>query len=237
MKYAGKIYLIPTPLGESPDQGKMVSNLNKEILLEINYYLVENIKTARRHLRTMGFNLPFDDITLMEYSKNQTEIDYAGIKRHLAEGKNIGVLSEAGCPGIADPGSEIVKFAHEENIQICPLIGPNSIILALMGSGLNGQSFCFHGYLPKDQKERNTKLKEIERQIKTNNQTQVFIETPYRNKHLIESMLAILSSEIKLCAAINLTTAHQFIKTKTIGEWRTNIPLADNQPAIFLLGK
>ena len=188
MSNYGTLYLIPITLGESPIS-QVIPEYNNSIINEIDVYVVENIKTARRFLKKAGILKPIDELTFYEIGKRSETTNYPTFIKPLLDGKNIGVLSEAGCPGVADPGAEIVALAQEKNIKVVPLVGPSSILLSLMASGFNGQSFCFNGYLPIEQKDRINKLKDLERIAFRDKQTQLFIETPYRIMSLNKGML------------------------------------------------
>lgn len=232
----GTLYLIPITLGESPIN-QVIPEYNNTIINEIDVYIVENIKTARRFLKKAGILKPIDELTFFEIDKRSNTSNYPTFIKPLAEGKNIGILSEAGCPGVADPGAEIVALAQELNYKVVPLVGPSSILLSLMASGFNGQSFCFHGYLPIEQKDRINKLKDLERLAFREKQTQLFIETPYRNMPLFKDILATLNNNTKLCIAVDITSNTEGIYTKTIEDWKkeTKIDL-NKRPCIFLIG-
>lgn len=232
----GTLYLIPITLGESPIS-QVIPEYNNTIINEIDVYIVENIKTARRFLKKAGILKPIDELTFFEIDKRSNTSNYPTFIKPLAEGKNIGILSEAGCPGVADPGAEIVALAQELNYKVVPLVGPSSILLSLMASGFNGQSFCFHGYLPIEQKDRINKLKDLERLAFREKQTQLFIETPYRNMPLFKDILATLNNNTKLCIAVDITSNTEEIYTKTIEDWKkeTKIDL-NKRPCIFLIG-
>jgi len=231
----GKLYLIPVTLGDSSIE-QVIPAFNNQLINEIDIYIVENIKTARRFLKKAGLIKAIDDLTFHELNKRTHESEYPTFLKEIDNGKNIGILSEAGCPGVADPGAEIVSLAQQKNIKVIPLVGPSSILLALMASGFNGQSFCFNGYLPKEQKERIRKLKDLERIVKNKNQTQLFIETPYRNTHVFEDMIKNCFDSTKLCIALDITTPSEQIQTKTIADWKkTKIDL-HKRPCLFLIG-
>lgn len=232
----GTLYLIPITLGESPIS-QVIPEYNNTIINEIDVYIVENIKTARRFLKKAGILKPIDELTFFEINKRSNTSNYPTYIKPLAEGKNIGVLSEAGCPGVADPGAEIVALAQEQGYKVVPLVGPSSILLSLMASGFNGQSFCFNGYLPIEQKDRIYKLKDLERLAFREKQTQLFIETPYRNMPLFKDILATLNNNTKLCIAVDITSNTEEIYTKTIEDWKkeTKIDL-NKRPCIFLIG-
>lgn len=231
----GALYLIPVTLGDTP-VNQVIPEFNSEIINEIDIYIVENIKTARRFLIKAGIIKAIDDLTFFELNKRTHETEIAQYVKPLLEGKNIGILSEAGCPGVADPGADVVAIAQQKGIAINPLIGPSSILLSLMASGFNGQSFCFNGYLPKDQKDRVRKLKELERLVKTKNQTQLFIETPYRNRNVLEDIVKNCLPNTKLCIAVDITLPSQQIITKTIEDWKKIKIDLHKRPCIFLLG-
>ena len=227
--------MIPITLGDTP-VNQVIPEFNNNIINEIDVYIVENIKTARRFLKKAGIVKPINELIFFELNKRTNEAELPTFLKAITEGKNIGVLSEAGCPGIADPGADIVALAQQKNIKVIPLVGPSSILLALMASGFNGQSFCFNGYLPKEQKDRTRKLKDLERLVKTKQQTQLFIETPYRNQHVFEDILKNCFNTTKLCIAVDITLPTEKITTKTIEDWKTiNINL-NKRPCLFLIG-
>ena len=231
----GTLYLIPVTLGET-SLNHVIPEFNNSIINEIDIYIVENIKTARRFLKKAGIIKAIDELTFFELNKRTHETEIATFIKPLLEGKNVGVLSEAGCPGVADPGADAVAIAQEKGIKVVPLIGPSSILLALMASGFNGQSFCFNGYLPKDQKDRVRKIKDLERVARTLNQTQLFIETPYRNKNVLEDLLKNCLPNTKVCIAVDITLQTEQILTKTIEDWKkTKIDL-HKRPCLFLIG-
>jgi 16S rRNA (cytidine1402-2'-O)-methyltransferase len=229
------VYLIPSTLGENNFE-KIFPPHNKEIISRIRLFAVENIKTARRMIAALGLRDIIDESEFFILN-NKTKIE--DIQSFINENtsKNIGVISEAGCPGIADPGAELVRLAHNKNYQIIPLVGPSSILMALMASGLNGQNFAFTGYLPKLQSDRIKAIKQLEQKIVKENQTQIFIETPYRTQHLLQDLLKTLRPDISLCVAKNITLSNQKITTKTIAEWQKNIPSLQKQQVIFVVGR
>jgi 16S rRNA (cytidine1402-2'-O)-methyltransferase len=235
MNKKGTLYMIPVTLGETAIN-KVIPELNNELINEIDIYIVENIKTARRFLKKTGILKPINELTFFELNKRTHTTELPTFLKPIEEGKNIGVLSEAGCPGVADPGADIVALAQQQKIKVVPLVGPSSILLALMASGFNGQSFCFNGYLPKDQKERTRKLKELEKLAKIKQQTQLFIETPFRNSHVIEDIIKNCFSTTKLCIAIDITLQTEQIYTKTVEEWKTTKINLHKRPCIFLIG-
>lgn len=232
----GNLYLIPTKLGES-DYTAVFPELNREIILSIKTFIIEDIRSTRRFLKSLKYPGNFDDVQfhiLNEHTHEEETYDYL---ENIFKGENIGLLSDAGMPCIADPGNIIVQRAHKENIKVTPLIGPSSIFLALAASGFNGQEFSFHGYLPIKEAERTKKLKELEKKIWQSKQTQIFIEAPYRNQKIFESILKICNAETMLCIACDLTLKDEYIKTKAVSEWRKYNPPIQKRPAVFLLSR
>lgn len=235
MNIKGTLYLIPTTLGESA-YDQVIPSFNNTILQEIDVFIVENIKTARRFIKKTAPDKIIDDLVFHEINK-RTNLDMLPtFLKPIDEGKNIGVISDAGCPGVADPGADVVALAHQKNIKVVPLVGPSSILLSLMASGFNGQSFCFNGYLPKEQKDRVRKLKDLERMAIAQKQTQLFIETPYRNQHVLTDLLSTCNPNTKLCVAVDITMVSEQITTKTIAEWKNTTIDLNKRPCIFLLG-
>lgn len=230
----GSLYLIPVPLAEQASAKSFTPYL-VDTINEIDEYIVENSKTARKFLKEAGLKIPQNDLIIYDYGKHNRDGDIRGFFKGLLEGKNVGLMSEAGCPGIADPGADIVAMAHQKGIKVIPLVGPSSILLALMASGFSGQSFAFHGYLPIDKAQRAHKLKELESIAERNHQTQIFIETPFRNNALLEEILKSCKSETRLCIACDLTAETEFVQTKRIREWKVNVPDLHKRPSIFLL--
>lgn len=234
MMMKGTLYLIPTTLGESPIDAVIPGHV-KTIINTIDEYIVENEKSARQYLRKMGIIKSLNDVILHVLNEHTVLDNVSSYLKSIDEGKNIGIISDAGCPAIADPGAEIVKLAHKKNIKVVPLVGPSSILLALMASGFNGQNFCFHGYVPKERNDRIRKLKELEKTVQQKNQTQIFIEAPYRNQHLLEDIVENCNSSTQFCIACDITLATEFIETRTIGEWKKKLPNINKRPTVFLL--
>jgi 16S rRNA (cytidine1402-2'-O)-methyltransferase len=200
-------------------------------------FIVENEKSARHYLKAIGIKTPLQNLTLLLLNEHTDAKEISGLLSPLLKGNDVGLLSEAGCPAVADPGSDLVRMAHENNIKVVPLIGPSSIILSLMASGLNGQSFSFAGYLPKEKNARIKSLKELERIAISKNQTQIFIEAPYRNQHLLEDVLNTCDKKTLICIACNITAKDEFIRTKTVDEWKKNVPDINKKATVFLIGK
>ena len=231
----GTIFLIPVTLGDSAIE-QVIPNFNKEIINEIDVYIVENIKTARRFLKKSGLIKEIDELTFFELNKRTHITELGEFIKPIFEGKDVGIMSEAGCPGVADPGADIVALAQHKEIKVVPLVGPSSILLALMASGFNGQNFCFNGYLPKNQKDRIHKIKELEKRVKNFQQTQLFIETPYRNTNILEDLLKNCFPTTKLCIAVDITLPTERILTKTIEEWKRIKINLNKRPCMFLIG-
>ena len=230
------LYLLPAPLGET-DFGSLFPPFNLEIINSINHYIVEELRTARRLLRKMNINKPIEELSfqlLNEHSKNINLNEY--LEPCLADNP-MGLLSEAGTPCIADPGNSVVAKAHQLGIEVIPLIGPNSIMLALMASGFNGQQFTFNGYLPVDRNQRETEIRFLESLLKKNGYTQIFIETPYRNNHILDSILTVCAPETRLCVACQIATPEQWIKSQSVSKWRKEKINLHKKPVVFLLGR
>lgn len=229
----GKLFLIPNVISEET-QAAVIPHQVKEVLPNITHFLAEDIRTARRYLSGLKIYSSIEALHFEILNKETPEGKLADLMKPISEGYNIGVISESGCPGVADPGALAVKYAHENNIKVVPLVGPSSILLALMASGLNGQQFAFRGYLPIDAKEAAQKIKELERESNTKNQTQIFIETPYRNNSVFEHLLKNLHSETRLTVTIDLTGPHEFIRTLKVSQWQKQKENWPKTPAVFL---
>ena len=233
------IYLIPTHLSNAP-LSNVLPDYNFKIIKQIKYFIVENIRTARRFLKQVDRTINIDELTFFELNEHTDKTLLISYIEPIKNNNDIGIISEAGCPAIADPGADIVSIAQEKNIKVVPLVGPSSILLSLMASGFNGQSFAFNGYLPIDKNERINTLKRFEKKIFSESQTQIFIETPYRNVQLVEDICKTLSDNIKLCIAVDITSDSEIIKTKTIRQWKSTIDsigTIHKKPTICLLYK
>ncbi len=230
----GTLYLVPVPLAENA-ASKTFTPFLVETINAIDTYIVENEKTARKFLKEAGLKLPQSELVIHDYGKHKRNASLVPFFKELMTGKDVGLMSEAGCPGIADPGADIVAEAHRRGITVVPLVGPNSILLALMASGFSGQSFTFHGYLPIDKVERAKRIKELEKTAEKHKQTQMFIETPFRNNALLDDVLKNAAPQTLLCIASNLTSETEFVKTLSIGQWRKETIDLHKKPTIFLL--
>lgn len=236
MKTLGKLYLIPTTLGESNIEDIIPVSVTRIIDL-IDIYIVENSKVARKFIKQSNPEKKQSELQLFELNKHTDVTEHQEYIKPLLEGKNMGLMSDAGCPGVADPGAVIVKLAHEKGIQVVPLVGPSSILLAMMASGMNGQSFAFNGYLPIEKGEKKLALKNLEQLSFSKNQSQLFIETPYRNNKFLEDLLQILQPNTLLCVACDITLPTEFIKTLRVADWNKVKVDLHNRPAIFILHK
>lgn len=232
----GKLYLLPVPLAET-SAARVLPAAQTDIINRIKHYVVENEKTARRWLREMGLKTPQSELDILVFDKRSNKQQLAEYFRALKAGNDVGLMSEAGCPGIADPGAELIAEAHRLGISVVPLVGPSSILLALMASGFNGQSFAFQGYLPIDKAQRAKRIKDLEGLAEKQNQTQIFIETPFRNNQVMDELLRTCSIHTQLCIACDITDENEFIQTKTIANWKLQVPELHKRPAIFLLYK
>lgn len=230
------LYLIPNLLGETPVE-QVLPAYNHEIIMGIRHFIVEDVRTARRFLKQVDRSIDIDQLTFYTLNKHTKPDEISGMLKPLEEGSPMGVISEAGCPAVADPGADVVAIAQRKGLKVVPLVGPSSIILAVMGSGFNGQSFAFNGYLPIEPDERIKTLKKLEQRAYTENQTQLFIETPYRNAKMVADILKACRPQTHLCIAAGLTTADEYIHTRTIKEWGGKLPSLEKMPCIFLIYK
>jgi len=230
-----KLFLVPNVLSEADWQNVLPAGVFS-ILTNTRYFIVENVRTARRFLKLVNKEIDIDSLTFFELNKYTQATDLPKFLIPIEQGFDVAVISEAGCPGVADPGADIVKIAHEKNITVMPVVGPSSILLALMASGLNGQNFTFHGYLPVKPHERTRAIASLEKQVKNSQQTQIFIETPYRNNQMVNDLLKTCSPSTLLCVAANITGENEFIATNTIQQWKKSVPDLHKIPAIFLIG-
>jgi 16S rRNA (cytidine1402-2'-O)-methyltransferase len=230
----GKLFLIPNVLAENTADAVITPQV-KEVIAHTKVFLVENLRTARRYISSLKLGVNLEEVHMEILDKNTAPESINRLLQPLFKGADVGIISEAGCPGIADPGALAVAHAHARGIQVVPLSGPSSMFLALMGSGFSGQSFAFHGYLPIDKKERNQALRKLEAESAKEHRAQIFMETPFRNNQLLEDALAALSPQTKLCIAKNLTAADELIQTKTIADWKKNPIDLHKIPTVFIL--
>lgn len=231
----GILYLIPNTLGKTPENNT-IPEYTMNILRNLDVLFVENIHNATRYLQWVGENRPVYEIDFYPLNKLTPERDMLSYLEPLKKGRNGGILTDAGAPGIADPGSMLVKVAHMQGIQVVPLVGPSSILLGLMASGFNGQSFAFHGYLPIDERKRDGMIQQLEGESARHDRTQLFIEAPYRNNALLKAILKTTNMETRLCVAADLTLPTEYICTKTVREWKRDpLPELNNRPALFLI--
>jgi 16S rRNA (cytidine1402-2'-O)-methyltransferase len=229
----GKIYLVPVTLGNE-DYSQVIPGPVLSLTRSLRVFAVEDVRSARRYLRLIDRNFPIDDSVFLELNEHTADEEIIHYLDHAIDGSDIGILSEAGMPGLADPGAKLVAAAHRERLKVVPLTGPSSIVLALISSGLNGQNFTFNGYLPVKPAERTARLRDLERKAREG-YAQIFMETPYRNQKMLESILQSCSSETKLCIAADITLPGECISTMTISEWRKNIPSINDHLVVFIL--
>lgn len=230
----GTLYLIPTTLGDCPSE-KVIPPHNATIVAGLDHFIVEQVRTARRFIRKLVPDKPIDPIAFYTLNKHTPAGALDEMVAPLMEGTNMGLISEAGVPGIADPGEEIVAYAHRRSVQVVPLTGPSSLLLALMASGLNGENFAFNGYLPIKSGERIKKIRALEKKSRHEGQTQIFMETPYRNDKLLNDLLSQCMDDTLLCLASNVTTAQEMIRTLTVKQWKEKTPELHKKPTIFIL--
>ncbi|NLJ42317.1 MAG: SAM-dependent methyltransferase [Bacteroidales bacterium] len=229
----GKIYLVPVTLGNE-DFNQVIPGPVLSVTRSLRVFAVEDLRSARRYLRLIDRNFPIDDSVFLELNEHTAEENIVHYLDHAMDGSDIGIMSEAGVPGLADPGAKLVAAAHRKKLKVVPLTGPSSIVLALISSGLNGQNFTFNGYLPVKPAERNARLRDLERKAREG-YAQIFMETPYRNQKMLESVLQTCSGDTKLCIAADITLPGETISTMTISEWRKNIPSIGGHLVVFIL--
>lgn len=232
----GKLYLIPTTLGDNEPLEVLPLSV-KKVIEQLDWFIVENEKTARRFIKRITPKKKQQSLRILNLDKYADPMEVLTYLDECDKGVSVGLLSEAGVPAIADPGAEIVKMAHEKMVQVVPLVGPSSIIMAMMASGFNGQNFAFNGYLPIDPSERKKKIKFLERLSFDQNQSQIFIETPYRNDKMFNDLKSALSPNTKLCIACDITLQTEYIKTMQIKDWKHQSPDLHKRPAIFVIQK
>ncbi|WMJ07814.1 SAM-dependent methyltransferase [Nitrosomonas sp. sh817] len=231
---AGTLYLIPSPISQENIAWVLPAAV-QQCVAGLSHFIVEHPKTARQFLKQIGCEQPLQALQMQILNEHTPSKDLPGLLQPLLAGHDVGLLSEAGCPAVADPGAELIRLAHKNNIAVMPLVGPSSILLALMASGLNGQCFAFHGYLPVESAARVQKIMELEKLSASLQQTQIFIEAPYRNQKLLEQLVSVCRDTTDLCIASHLTFSSEMIATRTAKEWRKNLPDINKIPTIFLL--
>ncbi len=233
----GNLYLIPTTLGETESLSRVFPDDNLNVIHQLKVFIVEKVRTARRFLKAVGHPVPIDDMQFFELNKHTPDGQVQKYLEAADRGVSIGLISEAGAPAVADPGAVIVRLAHEKHIRVVPLVGPNSILMALMASGFNGQQFAFHGYLPVDPSARTQKIKHLEQEVYRHGVTQIFMETPFRNNKMLDSLTKVLQANTLLCVASSITLPDEMIVTKKIAAWKKEKADLNKKPAIFLLYK
>ena len=232
----GTLFLIPSVLAEDTASAVICRQV-AEVTAQLKYFLVENARTARRYIKSIAPAHIIEDLQITVIDKNSSDAELTAALKPLLAGQDAGVISEAGCPGVADPGAELARLAHQHGVKVVPLVGPSAILMGLMASGFNGQSFAFHGYLPIEKRDRVQALKGLEKEMAQKDQTQIFMETPYRNRQMVEDLLQNLSKDTKLCIAANITGPAEFIKTLRVADWKGKVPDLHKQPAVFLIYK
>jgi 16S rRNA (cytidine1402-2'-O)-methyltransferase len=230
----GTLYLIPTVLAEDTAAAVLPAQV-RDCVAGLDLFLVEELRTARRFVKALCPEKVIESLTFTPLHKDSTDTEVLQALKPVMEGRSAGIISEAGCPGIADPGAEAVRIAHTKGIKVVPLVGPSSILLALMGSGFSGQQFAFHGYLPIERGARTAAIKALEKEMLAKDQTQILMETPYRNNQMLEDLLKTLQPNTRLCLAANLTSPQEILQTKPVNEWRKQAPDLHKQPALFLI--
>ncbi len=240
------LYLIPVTLGDTPIE-QVLPSYNREVILGIRHFIVENIRSARRFLKKVDAAIDIDSLTFYELNQHTDRRNIDQYLNPLLQQQPIGVISEAGCPAVADPGADVVALAQRKGLKVVPLVGPSSIIMSVMGSGFNGQSFAFHGYLPIDEGKRSQRLKQLEARVYSEDQTQLFIETPYRNMRMMQTLLQVLRPQTKICLAADITCPDEKIRTLSVADWKAALKRAATEeaqnllvprcPAIFLIYK
>lgn len=230
----GKLYLIPTVISEETEN-IVITQQVKEVIGSLDYFLVENVRTARRYISGLKLGLAIENLQFELLDKNTKDEELQNLMKPISKERNIGIISESGCPGIADPGAKAVDFAHKHKAQVIPLSGPSSIFMALMASGFSGQSFVFHGYLPIDKQERTRKIKEMESDASKKLQTQIFMDTPYRNESLLQDLLNVCATQTKLSIARDITGKRELIQTRAIKDWKNTKLELNKIPVVFCL--
>lgn len=233
----GTLYMLPCPIGDG-EVYDVLPEANRRLMASLDYFIVENVRTARRFLSRAAIGRPIEELTFAECNEHTRPEELGPLIAPLLEGRSAGFISEAGVPGVADPGAEVAALCHARGVRVVPLVGPSSILLALMASGQNGQSFAFNGYLPVKPAERNKAVRMLERRALSEGQSQLFIEAPYRNDRLLDDLLGVLAPSTRLTVAVDVTGAEEWIRTLPVAQWRRQErPALHKRPAIFIIGR
>ena len=230
----GRLFLIPSPLGDN-DPAEVIPAGVLSMFPSISTYVVEAVRTARRYLSAAGLKGHVQDLEFHELNEHTTPEEVEALMKLFEDGRDVGLITEAGLPAVADPGAQLVRLCHRHGVEVVPMSGPSSLMLALMASGLNGQSFAFLGYLPAKTEERRQALRSIEKHSSTARQTKIFIETPYRNDSLLADILSVCRADTEVCIAANITMPDACIRTRTAGEWKKAVPTIGKRPCVFLI--
>jgi 16S rRNA (cytidine1402-2'-O)-methyltransferase len=228
------IYLIPSPLGDAPFSRTMPEEIRLRVKT-LRHFIVEDLRTARRYLKVIDRDFPIDDLKFYELNEHTRKDELEAFIKPALEGNDMGIISDAGCPGVADPGADVIRLAHHYRLRVYPLVGPSSILLSLMASGFNGQNFAFNGYIPVKKGERQRRIRQLEARSIQENQTQIFIEAPYRNMHLFQDIIDTCDAHTMLCVACDITLDSQYIVSLPIEKWKKENPDLHKRPAIFLI--
>lgn len=230
--------MVPCPIADDGDMARVLPEYNADIVRSINYFVVENLRTGRRFLSRVGMGRPIDTLKMAELNEHTAPAEVEALIAPILAGEDCAMISEAGCPGVADPGAALAALCHRHGVRVVPLVGPSSILLALMASGMNGQSFAFNGYLPVKTPERQRALRNLERRARSEHQSQIFIEAPYRNRQLLEAIVASCAPDTRITVAVDITAESERIVTRSIAEWRRAMPDdLHKRPAIFIIGE
>lgn len=230
--------MVPCPIADDGDMARVLPEYNADIVRSINYFVVENLRTGRRFLSRVGMGRPIDTLKMAELNEHTAPAEVEALIAPILAGEDCAMISEAGCPGVADPGAALAALCHRHGVRVVPLVGPSSILLALMASGMNGQSFAFNGYLPVKTPERQRALRNLERRARSEHQSQIFIEAPYRNRQLLEAIVATCAPDTRVTVAVDITAESERIVTRSVAEWRRAMPDdLHKRPAIFIIGE
>lgn len=230
--------MVPCPIADDGEMARVLPEYNADIVRSINYFVVENLRTGRRFLSRVGMGRPIDTLKMAELNEHTAPAEVEALIAPILAGEDCAMISEAGCPGVADPGAALAALCHRHGVRIVPLVGPSSILLALMASGMNGQSFAFNGYLPVKTPERQRALRNLERRARSEHQSQIFIEAPYRNRQMLEAIVASCAPDTRVTVAVDITAESERIVTRTVAEWRRAMPDdLHKRPAIFIIGE